>query len=430
MRLFVIYCGSGRRFLQLYSEKTKGNGTHAVIDTPKASPGLTLCHLLVLGAVSVALLLICAIRGAGAADAPPPALMHGVSLSYWFTDNGREALVTRDFDQIRAAGFDHVRIPINPESLGFSLYDGESGRVLFDFSGLDAAVGMARDHGLSAIIDIRPSDGLMSQIEQDPRAEAGLIALWQHIADHFKPYSTTTVVFELLDEPRYKTAGSQYRTMIADVVAAVRQISPKTTLIVDLPKSATLDGFDDFVQLSDDNTIYAFHFYEPVIITHQGMKGPPAWGRALRYFQGLPYPSRNVTAGGNYAPNAGDTDEVKKEVSDYTLANWDAGHIAARIKTAADWAAANHQRVICTEFGVARRVVDPASRYQWIADTRKALEANGIGWALWDYTDLFGITSLTGDTIKEPGDGVVHLADPNTGTRDIEPEAIKALFGG
>ena len=382
-----------------------------------------------LPAFAAALLLFAAVAGARAADVPPPNLKHGINLSYWFTDSGREPLVVRDFDQIRAAGFDHVRIPINPESFGFSLYDGEDGRVLFDFSGLDAAVGMARDHGLSVILDIRPSDGLMSQIEQDPRAEAGLVALWQKIADHFSPYSTSTIVYELLDEPRFKTAGSQYRTLIADIVAAVRQVAPKNTLIVDLPKSATLDGFDDFVQLSDNDTLYAFHFYEPVIVTHQGMKGPPAWGRALRYFKGLPYPSQNVNAATNYAPDAGDTDEVKKEVRDYTMANWDAGHIAARIKMAADWAQSNHRRVICTEFGVARRVVDPASRYQWIADTRKALEANGIGWTLWDYTDLFGITRLTGDTIREPGDGLVHLVDPNTGTRDIEPEAIKALFG-
>jgi endoglucanase len=404
----------------------KRNGTYAVISAPFASFGLSMRRLSAFGAV---LLLFAAITGAHAADAPPPTLRHGVNLSYWFTDSGREPLVGRDFDQIRAAGFDHVRIPINPESLGFSLYDGESGRVLFDFSGLDVAVGMARDHGLSVILDVRPSDGLMSQIEQDPRAEAGLVALWRHIADHFSLYSTSTIVFELLDEPRFKTAGSQYRTLIADIVAAVRLVAPKTTLIVDLPKSATLDGFDDFVQLSDDNTLYAFHFYEPNIITHQGMKGPPAWGRALRYFHGLPYPSQSVNAATNYAPDAGDTDEVKKELDDYTLGNWDAGHIAGRIRTGADWAAANHRRVICTEFGVARRVVDPASRYQWIADTRKALEANGIGWTLWDYTDLFGITRLTGDTVNEPSDGLVHLADPNTGARDIEPEAIKALFG-
>jgi len=398
--------------------------------TSTRAPFARLRNGLVFGFIPVAFLFITAIFGAQGADAPPPTLKHGVSLSNWFTDSGRQPLVARDFDQIRAAGFDHVRIPINPESLGFSLYDGESGRVLFDFADLDVAVGMARDHGLSAIIDVRPSEGLMTQIEQDPRAEAGLIALWQHIADHYKPYSTSTVVFELLDEPRFKAAGAQYRMLIGNVVTAIRQVASKNTLIVDLPKSATLDGFDDFVQLPDDNTIYAFHFYEPYIVTHQGLKAPPAFGRALRYFRGLPYPSRAVTAGTNYAPDAGDTDEVKKELSDYTMAGWDAGHIAGRIKVAADWAAANHQRVICTEFGVARRFIDPASRYQWIADTRKALEAAGIGWSYWDYADAYGITSLTGDTITEASDGVVRLADPSTGTRDIEPEAMKALFGG
>ena len=385
-------------------------------------------RVLAFGLASAAFFLL-TMSGLRADDVPPPSLKHGVSLSNWFTDSGREPLVARDFDQIKAAGFDHVRIPVNPESLGFSLYDGESGRVLFDFSSLDAAIGMARDHGLSAILDIRPSEGLMAQIEQDPRAEVGLITLWQHIAEHYKPYSTSTIVFELLDEPRFKGAGSQYRMLIGDVVTAIRQVAPKNTLIVDLPKSATLEGFDDFVQLADDNTVYAFHFYEPYIVTHQGLKAPPAFGRSLRYFRGVPYPSQGVKAATNYAPDAGDTDEVKKELGDYTMAGWDAGHIAGRIKMAADWAAANHQRVICTEFGVARRFTDPASRYQWIADTRKALEANNIGWTLWDYTDAFGVTKLTGDTIKEPGDGVIHLADPNTGTRDFEPEAMKALFG-
>ncbi len=394
----------------------------------RASFGRLTRRVLAFGVAPAAFFLL-TIAGVRADGVPPPSLKHGISLSNWFTDSGREPLVARDFDQIKAAGFDHVRIPVNPESLGFSLYDGESGRVLFDFSNLDAAIGMARDHGLSAILDIRPSDGLMAQIEQDPRAEAGLITLWQHIADHYKPYSTSTIVFELLDEPRFKGAGSQYRMLIGDVVAAIRQVAPRNTLIVDLPKSATLEGFDDFVQLADDNTVYAFHFYEPYIITHQGLKAAPALGRALRYFRGLPYPSQGVNAATNYAPDAGDTDEVKKELGDYTMAGWDAGHIAGRIKMAADWAAANHQRVICTEFGVARRFIDPASRYQWIADTRKALEANNIGWTLWDYTDAFGVTRLTGDTIKEPGDGVVHLADPNTGTRDFEPEAVKALFG-
>jgi hypothetical protein len=56
------------------------------------------------------------------------------------------------------------------------------------------------------------------------------------------------------------------------------------------------------------------------------------------------------------------------------------------------------------------------------------MEAQGFGWTIWDYADRFGIVKLTGETVVEPIDGSVHLADPSQGSREIEPEAIKALF--
>jgi hypothetical protein len=35
----------------------------------------------------------------------------------------------------------------------------------------------------------------------------------------------------------------------------------------------------------------------------------------------LPYPSQTVSAATNYAPDAGDADDVKKEFNEYMLAN-------------------------------------------------------------------------------------------------------------
>lgn len=396
-----------------------------------AGPGGTILRgLMTFGIILAAVIATGRAPVAHADDIPPPALKHGINLSNWFADAGRQPLTARDFQQIKAAGFDHVRIPINPESLGFSLSEGSTGRVLFDFSNLDNAVGMARDRGLSVILDVHPGDGFMAQLEQEPRAPAGLIALWRHLAEHYKPYSTSTVVFELLNEPHYNSDAGQYRILIGDIVTAIREVAPKNTIIVDVPRSATLEGFDGFTPIKDENVYYAFHYYEPYIVTHQGMKTPPARGRALRYFHNLPYPSSSVDQNTNYAPTAADVIEAKHELTDYVSGNWDQSHIATRVKAAADWAAANHQRVICTEFGAARRFLYPQARYQWIADTRQALEVNAIGWDLWDYTDLFGIARLTGDTITDPGDGSVRLANPDEGSREIEPDAVKALFGG
>lgn len=363
-------------------------------------------------------------------DAPAPSLKHGVNLSNWFASSARQPLTPRDFTQIKAAGFDHVRLPVDPESLGFSLSEGSTGRVLFDFSDLDEAINQTRENGLSIILDIHPGDSFMMAMEQDPRAGAGLIALWKHLAEHYKPYSTGTVVYELLNEPRFAGDPAAYKGLITDAVAAIRQAGARNTIIVDVPKSAALEGFDGFTPVKDERVIYGFHFYEPYLFTHQGMKGPSAKGRAVRYFHNLPYPSGTVDPNTNYAPGASDPIDAKRVLTDYVSGKWDAGQIAARIKIAADWAAANHVQVICTEFGAGRKFVAPAARYQWIADTRKALDTANIGWDLWDYTDLFGITKLTGETVTDSLDGSIRLADPTQGTRDIEPDAAKALFGG
>src|ERR1035438_7357323 len=87
------------------------------VRAPSGFSGITSRWLVVLGIVMTMIGTAPNIR---AADAPPPTLKHGVNLSNWFADTQRQPLVAHDFDAIKAAGFDHVRIPINPESLGFS----------------------------------------------------------------------------------------------------------------------------------------------------------------------------------------------------------------------------------------------------------------------------------------------------------------------
>ena len=359
-------------------------------------------------------------------DAPAPNLKHGVNLSNWFADSQRQPLTGHDFDQIKAAGFDHVRIPINPESLGFSISEASTGRVLIDFAGLDGAVDAARDHGLSVILDIQPSDGFLSEMEQDPRTEPAMIALWHRIADHYSTYSTGTMVYELLDNPRYASVGA-YHNLVTDIVSSLRDVAAKNTIIVDVPKQASADGFEGFAPLTAGTVWYAFHFYDPYLFTHQGLRMASSFGRSLRYFRNLPYPAAEVVPGTNYAPTAADPIEAKAALADYVNANWNAAQVAARIKLAADWATANKAHVICTEFGVVRKNVPPQARYLWLVDTRNMLEADRINWTVSDYADLFAIVTLTGDTVAD-SDGGLRLADPSQGSRDIDPDAIKALF--
>jgi endoglucanase len=81
---------------------------------------------------------------------------------------------------------------------------------------------------------------------------------------------------------------------------------------------------------------------------------------------------------------------------------------------------------MCTEFGVLRVRIDAASRHRWIADVRRALERHAIGWSIWDYADLFGIATASGD-VDYLGDGAVTPRDPRDPRRAFDPAAIAAL---
>jgi hypothetical protein len=60
--------------------------------------------------------------------------------------------------------------------------------------------------------------------------------------------------------------------------------------------------------------------------------------------------------------------------------------------------------LICNEFGAYRQFSDPISRANWIHDVRTALEADGIGWAMWDYRGGFGVvTKEDGQPAKVDG---------------------------
>jgi PAS domain-containing protein len=81
----------------------------------------------------------------------------------------------------------------------------------------------------------------------------------------------------------------------------------------------------------------------------------------------------------------------RAELESYWLDHWDAHRIRQVVDEAAAWAQSNHVPLICNEFGVYRNHADAASRINWIRDMRTALEADGIGWTMWDYRGGFGV---------------------------------------
>jgi aryl-phospho-beta-D-glucosidase BglC (GH1 family) len=240
-------------------------------------------------------------------------------------------------------------------------------------------------YGLTVQIDLHPEDNYMQQLRASNDAVERLTMLWRRLAGHYASRDPERVFFEILNEPEvydpYRWAGIQAR-----LAAAIREVAPKNTIIATGPNYSGIEDLLAMHPLSDGNVIYNFHFYDPHQFTHQGA----GWGEAWwSYTHGIPYPATESSMA-----------ELVKEVPDadsrfklerYWLEHWDGHRIRLLIDEAAAWGHANNVPLICNEFGAYREHSDPQSRMNWIRDVRTAMEADGIGWTMWDYRGGFGV---------------------------------------
>ncbi|MGH9513259.1 MAG: glycoside hydrolase family 5 protein [Terriglobales bacterium] len=339
----------------------------------------------------------------GLAHRRAQALRHGINLSGWFAqvydpkgytkEHFESSTTPQDIALIKAMGFDHVRLSVNPAPM---FRPGHADEIPAEYlSYLDAAVKMILDHGLSVIIDIHPESDFKAKLATDSFVEQ-FADYWRGLAHHYSNLDPNRVFFEILNEPemsdRYRWYGIQTK-----LATAIREGAPQHTIIVAGARYSSNDELLFLDPLADPNVIYNFHFYEPHVFTHQGA----TWGVNYWHFEhGLSYPSNERSAEKVAAEVPDATNRM--EILRYGMDHWDAARIGMEIGQVAEWARRWHVPVTCNEFGAFRKYTAPADRAAWIHDVRTTLEQNGIGWTMWDYSGGFGVvTKVDGKAIPD-----------------------------
>ncbi len=335
-------------------------------------------------------------RGAGSVTAFARAahLKRGINASMWFaqsTGNYTDAHLEKyidaaDFALIAKLGFDNVRLSVDAAPLTAWPHDKDGLNANF-VAHLDRAVdGMVAD-GLAVQIDLHPEEPFKLALRTGTEGVERTAMLWQKLAAHYANRDPEMVFFEIMNEPE---VGDQYRWagIQARVAAAIREVAPRHTIIATGPNYSDLYDLLTQQPLSDGNVIYNFHFYNPHEFTHQGAGwGAPWWS----YTHNIPYPATEASMQDalKQVPDAPNRALLER----YWLDHWDAHRIKLLMDEAAAWGKSNHVPLICNEFGVFRDHSDPQSRANWIRDVRTALEADGIGWTMWDYRANFGVVT-------------------------------------
>lgn len=323
-------------------------------------------------------------------------LARGVNLSNWLqhgraTEAARYAPDAADWRRIRALGFGHVRLPVDPAAL-------VNARALPDpraVAQLRQAIEAAQAEGLLVVVALQLPAQYKAGLQKRANDRAAFAALWRWLAGALSDLPRGKLVFEPLNEPEFDDAAAS-RAFMVEVVSAIRASAPDHTLAVSGHKYAGVAELEALKPLDDPDIVYTFHFYEPHNFTHQGARwGDPAW----RELRDLPYPS----APERVAPLL---DHVAQSARDrvrwHGEERWNRERLGALVTRAAAWGRAHGVPVWCGEFGALKTHTQPAHRAAWLRDVRELLEKEGIGWTHWDYAGDFGVVrGLRGARVED-----------------------------
>jgi len=309
------------------------------------------------------------------------ALSKGVNLTDVFVPSMSTARVSQDIAQLRSLGLRHARIPLDPSWVISWRPDGKPDARL---ARLDDTVCSALSSGLAVILDMHPEDSLALKDTAPPDNVDALALAWDRLATRYAAFTPDLMFFEALNEPTFSNAAHWDRAQQV-LLAHIREAAPHHTILLTATPDSTAGALAGLAPVDDADVAYVFHFYSPMVFTHQGAD----WAsHDLGSIRGLVYPAEPGNAGA-VRDRAAVADE--KPLANYLASYANAHAIQAEIDVATRWAASHDAHLVVTEFGVYRAVAPQAARVAWLRDVRKALEARSIGWTVWEYRGGFGI---------------------------------------
>ena len=296
-------------------------------------------------------------------------------------------IVRYDIKKIKDMGYDHVRLPIDYEV--FETEDGE--RIDEGYKRVHEIIGWTREYELPVILDLHKAygydfndagDDAKNRLFSDESVQDRFVRLWESIATEYVRYDN--VAFELLNEVVEDKNADAWNALIVRTLKVIRGIAPETPVIYGGIKWNSADTIRLLSPVTDPNVIVTFHFYEPLVFTHQHAH----WMSCMEEIGDISYPDtmEKYIHASKILGGQGDTVLASK------CGRMDIEYLREMVKVAVDSAKEiGSQHIYVGEYGVIDQA--PASdMLRWFSDTIQVFLENDIGCALWSYKQMdFGI---------------------------------------
>lgn len=320
-------------------------------------------------------------------------LKRGINLGGWLsqcnhTKERYDTFITeKDIERIASWKIDHVRVPFD-----YELIETEDGQpILENYSYFDNCIEWCRKYGLNIILDMHKAPGYSfndaytesnTLFNHEP-LQKRFINLWTELAKRYGKYSDM-VAFELLNEIVEVSLSEPWNELSYKTITEIRKFAPETKIIVGGINWNSIHAVELLSEPYDENIIYNFHCYEPLIFTHQKAYWVPELKDSKEY---------------HYPLSVDELYEQSKVLSKDHLMTLKKSGLNPESKNifidlfrpAVEFAKSRNVPLYCGEYGV----IDKAplqDTVNWYKEINAAFEEFNIGRAAWSYKEMdFGI---------------------------------------
>lgn len=327
--------------------------------------------------------------------------MHGINLGGWFsqcdnTEKRYDNFVKReDFRRIGRWGVDHVRLPFDYNLI----LDEEMNFKEKGWTRLADAIAWAKENNLNIVLDLHKTVGFSFDVMEkedgfftSEKYQDIFYGIWKETAKRFG--NLDNVAFELLNEVTEKEYMPTWNKIIKKAIETIRTESKTVKVLVGGYYNNAVEAVKDLDMPYDENVVYNFHCYSPLIFTHQGAY----WIGKMPLDFRMKFDSTNneyikwteENIGKKFKDSFPENDELLSETYFEDM-------FMEAIKVAEE----RNVALYCGEYGVIDRA-DPEDTVKWYKMISKVFNKYGIGRACWSYKEMdFGMVDAHYDDVRD-----------------------------
>lgn len=313
----------------------------------------------------------------------------GVNFGGWLSqcDHTKERYDTfikeEDFKEVAERKFDHVRVPVDYELI----LNADNTFKEEGFSYIDFAINMCKKYHLNMILDLHRTPGYSF----DPfHGEKGFFEsenyqnifyhIWNEFASRYAKYSDF-LTFELLNEVTKKEYCDKWNEISTECIKRIRKFAPASKIIIGGYYNNSLEAVKDLAMPYDENVVYTFHCYEPLLFTHQGAYWIETMDTSFRCNYDMPY-SKYEELSQKYLSQA-----YASFKSFDQNAMPDESYFEHLLEEAIKVADERNVPLYCGEYGVIDRA-DKKEAAKWFRDFHSVMDKYKIGRSVWNYKEM------------------------------------------